>query len=440
MFFTGTGLQAEKISKDAVSAYLKERKAEDSKAFETANGVFREIESRGFDAISDFTRKFDRMEITGENIKVPQSELASAEKALSNDERVAILEMIRRVRKFALAQRKTMGPVSVKGADGTTKLVFKPVGTVGIYVPAGLAPLFSSLVMAAVPAQAAGVENIIVCTPPKASADASRLIYATASMCGIKNVYRIGGAQAVFAMALGIDGLMPKADVICGPGNSYVSAAKQIAQSMAGARIDVPAGPSEVLVIADRTANPSYVAADMLAQAEHGTGSAAICICTSKEMADCVIAELDSQLGKLPESSPAKVSIPKWGRVWIAASIDKAIGASEKIAPEHLELAVVGAGKYAGKISNAGAVFIRTAEAFCDYGMSGGNHILPTGVAAKAWGGVSVQTFGKWQYVEMLNAKAQDRLAKTCARLARMEGLEAHARAAEKRAKNPGNK
>ncbi len=431
MLFTKSIRNASAISETAISAYLKKRKTEDNKAFETASVIFKEIESKGFIAIAKFTKKFDKIEITKSNIKVPQSALKCAENALSADERAAILEMITRVRKFSIAQKKSMGKVSVKSTEGITELVFKPVETVGIYVPSGLAPLFSSLVMAAVPAQAAGVKNIIVCTPPKATRAQVRLIYATANLCGIKQVYRIGGAQAIFAMALGLEGLMPKAEVICGPGNSYVSAAKQIALSMAGVRIDVPAGPSEVLVIADESANTAYVAADMLAQAEHGAGSAAICICIGEETAANVIAEVSMQLEKLPESSPARISIPKWGRVWIAKDIDEAIGASEKIAPEHLELAIKNASKCAGMISNAGAVFILTAEAFCDYGMSGGNHILPTGTAAKTWGGVNVQTFGKWQYVEMLNGKAQSKLAKTCAQLARMEGLEAHARAAE---------
>ena len=299
-------------------------------------------------------------------------------------------------------------------------------------MPAGRAPLFSSLFMAAVPAAVAGVEELVVCTPPQKDGNANRFVLAAAAMCGIPNVYKIGGAQAIAAMAYGIGGMMPPVDVICGPGNAYVSAAKQIVAGN-GTRIDVPAGPSEVLVIADGSVNQAYAAADMLAQAEHGADSVALCICDSKDAARKVSTELSAQLGKLPEENAARASIPKWGMVLVAKSLEDAVGAANALAPEHLELLVKDAARLLPLVKNAGAVFVGTGEAFCDYGMSGGNHILPTNSAARAWGGVSVQTFGKWMYTETLEETAQGRLAKATALLARMEGLEAHARASEKR-------
>ena len=181
------------------------------------------------------------------------------------------------------------------------------------------------------------------------------------------------------------------------------------------------------------------MAADMLAQSEHGTDSAGSCICLDEKMAGQVADELRCQLAMLPQGNAAWRSIPKWGRIFVAASLGEAIGAANLLAPEHLELMVRDARDAASKVRNAGAVFIGTAEAFCDYGMSGGNHILPTGAAAKAWGGVSVQTFGKWMYVDEITGEAQGKLAKVAALLARMEGLEAHARAAEAR-KNAGKR
>ena len=245
---------------------------------------------------------------------------------------------------------------------------------------------------------------------------------------------KIGGAQAIASLACGLKGILEPVDVICGPGNSYVNAAK-MAVAGEGVRIDVPAGPSEVLVIADANANSAFVASDMLAQAEHGADSAALCICTDEGIAKAIAKQLDEQLSGLPQDSPARQSIPKWGRIWLAGGIEEAIAAANNIACEHLELMIANAESLVPKIQNAGAIFIRTAEAFCDYGMSGGNHILPTGSSARSWGGVNVQTFGKWMYVDEMTQSAQEALAGKTALLARMEGLEAHARAAEKRAK-----
>jgi histidinol dehydrogenase len=285
--------------------------------------------------------------------------------------------------------------------------------------------------MAAAPAKAAGVAELAVFSPPQPNGKIDSAILAAAKICGIEKVYKAGGAQAIAAMAFGLKGVFEPVDVICGPGNSFVSAAKQIVSSKSSVRIDVPAGPSEVLVIADKTAEAPCVAADMLAQAEHGPDSAAICICTDPAKSKEIAGQLALQLAALPEGSAARISIPRWGRIFIAKSLPQALAASESIAPEHLELMVAEPQSLAGKVKNAGAVFIRTGEVFCDYGMSGGNHILPTNRAARSWGGVSVQTFGKWVYIDELDAAAQARLSKATALLARQEGLEAHARAAE---------
>jgi len=391
-----------------------------------------DVRLQGFEAVKEYSRRLDGFALSLENAFASRQEIADAERSLLPAQREAMLEMKRRVEAFARAQKASMGEVSLEGKDGKTALVFVPVKRAGIYVPAGRAPLFSSLFMAALPAAVAGVGEIVVCTPPQKDGNANPLILAAASICGIGKICKIGGAQAIAAMAYGIEGVMAPVDVVCGPGNAYVSAAKQMVAG-GGTRIDVPAGPSEVLVVADGSASPAYAAADMLAQAEHGADSVALCICDSDEVARNVSAELSAQLGKLPDGNPARASIPKWGRVLVANSLEEAVDASNEIAPEHLELLVADAARLLSHVKNAGAVFVGTGEAFCDYGMSGGNHILPTNSAARAWGGVSVQTFGKWMYAEMLEKAAQKRLAKAAALLARMEGLEAHARAAELR-------
>ncbi len=390
------------------------------------------MQKRGFAAVADFSQKFDGVELARENVAVKEEELLEAEASLSSEQKEAMLEMKGRISSFARIQKQALKPIMQISGDGKTSLVFKPVKRVGIYVPAGRAPLFSSLFMAALPAIEAGAEELVVCTPPRKDGGADRFVLAAAKLCGVSKVFKLGGAQAIASMAFGLEGILEPVDVICGPGNAYVNAAKMAAAGK-GMRIDVPAGPSEVLVIADETADATFVAADMLAQAEHGEDSAALCICTDAAVAGKIAAQLELQLSALPSSNAARQSIPKWGRIWITDDLRQALVAADSIAVEHLELLVKDAEKLAPQVKNAGAIFVKTAEAFCDYGMSGGNHILPTGAAARSWGGVSVQTFGKWVYVDEISAAAQARLSKKTALLARMEGLEAHARAAEAR-------
>ena len=428
--FTLPSLRPVPLSSRAISDFLSGRKASDESARETAAKVIEDVRAGGFDAICAYSRKFDGLALTRKSALATSEEMLDAERALTPQQRRAMLLMKRKIERFALLQKSKMGKVALRDKQGATSLRFVPVERAGIYVPAGRAPLFSSLFMSAVPARIAGVKEMVVCTPPQKGGRANPLILAAARMCGIEKVCKIGGAQAIAAMAFGAEGLTPPCDVICGPGNAYVSAAKQLVASY-GVKIDVPAGPSEVLIIAGDDAMPEFAVADMLAQAEHGGDSAAICICVSNAFAGKVADGLARQLALLPDMSPARQSIPKWGRIFVAKSMKEAFEAANVLAPEHLELFGKDAQKMAGMARNAGAVFVETAEAFCDYGMSGGNHILPTNSAARAWGGVSVQTFGKWMYEETLSRKAQAKLSDACALLARMEGLEAHARAAE---------
>ena len=427
-------LKAERLELKAVSDYARERKRASENSRAAALDIVKEVRLRGFEAVREYSLRFDKVETGRKSVDASQEQLLEAEASLSSGERDAMLEMKRRIARFASAQKAALKEIVQADAEGTTKLVFRPVRRVGIYVPAGRAPLFYSLFMAALPAIEAGVKEMVVCTPPQKDGKANSYVLAAANMCGVRKVLKIGGAQAIASMAFGLEGLLEPVDVICGPGNAYVNGAKMAVAGM-GARIDVPAGPSEVLAVADCTADPKFVAADMLAQAEHGADSAAVCICIGKEMAEKVACELQAQLFALPKESPARESIARWGRIWVAKNKEEALEAANLMAVEHLEFFVSGAEKLAQRVCNAGAVFVRTAEAFCDYGMSGGNHILPTGASARSWSGLSVQTFGKWIYVDEISGEAQRQLAEKTALLARMEGLEAHARAAEARGK-----
>ncbi len=306
-----------------------------------------------------------------------------------------------------------------------------PIARVGIYVPGGRAPLPSSLMMAGVTARAAGVKEIIVCTPPQKEGSISPAILYVAQKLGIKEIYRIGGAQAIASMACGLTNLMEKVDMICGPGNVYAAAAKQIVSSQSLVKIDLAAGPSEVLIIADEAGNPKFIASDMLAQAEHGTNSPAILLTPSKQLAETVSIELKKQLANLnPNEIPAE-SIRNFGAIVLVLSIAEAIELANNYAPEHLEVFVKDAESVASKLKNAGAIFINTCETFADYGMSGGNHILPTGGTARFSSGLSVYDFVVRTYVEFMTNDEQAKLAELTGGFADIEGLEAHSKAAK---------
>src|SRR3989338_7346792 len=375
-FTDAPALAPQKIIEKLLLEYAASRREGERIAAQKASEIVEDVRKRGFAAVADWTWKLDGMELTLQNTSVSEEEIEEANGLLPDSERLAMLEMKGRIESFARVQKKSLGDVVQRTGDGTAKLVFRPVERAGIYVPAGRFPLFSSLFMAAVTAREAGVKGITLCSPPRQGGKIDQMILAAARMCGIGQVFKIGGAQAIAALAFGIEGLIKPVDVVCGPGNEFVSAGKQLAAAR-GTRIDVPAGPSDVLVIADDEANPAFAAADMLAQAEHGDGSAAICICVSQGMAEKISGELLRKLNSLPEGSAARKSIPAWGRIFVADSMEDALRASDLIAPEHLELLVKDAEGLVRKIRNAGAVFVRTAETFCDYGMGGGTHILP---------------------------------------------------------------
>jgi histidinol dehydrogenase len=311
--------------------------------------------------------------------------------------------------------------------------IWRAIDRVGLYIPGGRTPLFSTLLMLALPARAAGVHALVVATPPRPDGGLDPVIALAADLCGIDSVWTVGGAQAVAALAFGA-GDIPRVDKICGPGNAWVADAKSYVSSLPGGpAIDMPAGPSELLVIADDQAEAAMVAADLLSQAEHDPSAQVLLVTPSPALAARVEAEVREQVRTLPRREIAEASLAS-ARIIVAADLDEAVAIANVYAPEHLALAVADAEALIGCIRNAGAIFAGglAAETFGDY-LAGSSHVLPTDGAARAWGGVSVFTFLKAISVQTVTRDAARRIAAPAATLARLESLEAHARAAEAR-------
>jgi histidinol dehydrogenase len=311
--------------------------------------------------------------------------------------------------------------------------IWRPLDRVGLYVPGGATPLFSTLLMLALPARAAGVKEIVVTTPPRSGGGLDPVLALAADLCGIASVWTIGGAQAIAALAWGA-GDIPPVPKICGPGNAFVAEAKTYAASLPGGpAIDMPAGPSELLVVADGEADPRLVAADLLSQAEHDASAQVILVTPSAVLAEAVAAVLPGLANDLPRREIAEAALAN-GRILVVGTLDEAVEIANIYAPEHLSLAVADPESLIAAVRNAGAVFAggRAAETFGDY-LAGSSHVLPTDGAARAWSGVSVHTFLKAMTVQTVSAEAARAIARPAAALARLEGLEAHARAADAR-------
>jgi histidinol dehydrogenase len=303
-----------------------------------------------------------------------------------------------------------------------------PLGRAGLYVPGGKAPLFSTLMMLALPARVAGVGELVVVTPPRPSGGLDPAVALAAELCGIDAIWTVGGAQAIAALAFGC-GAIPAVDCIAGPGNAWVAAAKALVSSLPGGPgIDLPAGPSELMVVADASADPATVAADLLSQAEHDAAAQVILVSPDAALVDAVSGEVDRQVMAVGGTFAT-------ARAILCADLDEAVVIANAYAPEHLSLATDAAEQLLGRITSAGAVFVGhgAAESFGDY-LAGSSHVLPTDGAARVSGGVSTQTFMKAMTVQMVSRDAARALAAPAAALARLEGLEAHARAAELRA------
>jgi len=397
---------------------------------ELITDIFDEVQKNGDQALIAFNKKFDRAEV--ENIQVSEEEIESSENLISEELKLTIQKAKENITKFHASQIPEIQKIE------TTKGVIcwrenRAVEKVGIYIPGGTAPLFSTVLMLAIPAQLAGCKEIILCTPPDKNGNINAAILYTAKLCGVTKIFKTGGAQAIAAMTLGTESI-PNVYKIFGPGNQYVVAAKEFAQKY-NVAIDMPAGPSEVLVIADEQAIPEYCAADLLSQAEHGSDSQVIFLSTNEKIFNETIKETEKQLQQLPRNEFAKEAL-KNSHFILLDSLGEALEFSNLYAPEHLILALEDYEKYIPKIQNAGSVFLGnySCESAGDYA-SGTNHTLPTNGFAKNYSGVSLDSFVKKITFQNLSKEGLQNLGTTIELMAEAEGLFAHKNAVSIRLK-----
>lgn len=411
-------------------ALARPRPVRDAAQVEAVRTVLADVRARGDDAVRDCTRRFDRVELA--SFEVDADEFADAETEVGADVRAAMRNAIARVEAFHAAQRAA--DVRVDTAPGVRcEQVVRPIHRVGLYAPAGSAPLPSTVWMLAVPARIAGCAEIVLATPPRADGRADPAILVAARLCGVTRVLKIGGAQAIAALAYGTASI-PRCDKLFGPGNAYVTLAKlEVAADPDGAAIDLPAGPSEVLVVADDSADAAFVAADLLAQAEHGTDSQVLLLSPSAGLLDAVERELAAQLAALPRRDVARGALAH-ARLVLTRDLDEAIAVSERYAPEHLIVAMRDARALLPRISRAGSVFLGhyTPETLGDY-CAGPNHVLPTLGFARAFGGVGVDSFVRRVNVLEASTDGIRAIGRDASVLARAERLDAHARAVDLR-------
>jgi histidinol dehydrogenase len=392
----------------------------------TALEVINTVRAEGDKALHAYTERFDGVKL--ETLAVSREEFAAARKELTAQQIAAIERAIDNVSRFHEAQ--VPKPFAMDTMPGVRcERIVRAIQAVGLYVPAGSAPLPSAVIMLAVPARIAGCPRRVLCTPPNRQGYANAAVLVAAELCGIKTVFKVGGAQAIAALAYG-SGSVPKVDKIFGPGNAWVTAAKQlVSNDPAGAACDMPAGPSEVLVIADDTARADFVAADLLAQAEHDGQAQAILVTPSRKLAEATSAAIQSQLGRLSRRAILDKSLAS-SRCIVVSDLDTAMRVANEYAAEHLILEVSEPRRWLPQIYNAGSIFLGawSPEPMGDY-CSGTNHVLPTYGYARTYSGLSVLDFVKGVTVQELSPAGLRALGPTAVTLAELEGLDAHANA-----------
>ncbi|MHA1157837.1 MAG: histidinol dehydrogenase [Alphaproteobacteria bacterium] len=410
-------------------ALLSARGGAEADVSETVRGILQDVRTNGDDALVALTRRLDRHEISPATLRVGAGELTAAEAAIDPQARAALLLARDRIRSHHERQRpaddRYTDPLGVELGSRWT-----PLDAVGLYVPGGTAAYPSSVLMNAVPAKVAGVPRVVMVVPTP-DGILNPLVLAAASLAGVDEVYRVGGAQAVAALAFGTETIAPVVKIV-GPGNAYVAEAKRQVFGIVG--IDMIAGPSEVLIVADGDNDPEWLAADLLAQAEHDAAAQAILITTDVEMAEQVEQAVTRQLAILPRADIAGESWRTHGAVITVASLAVAMDLANRIAPEHIELAVADPEALLAQLRNAGAAFLgrHTPEAIGDY-VAGSNHVLPTARSARFSSGLSVLDFLKRTSLLRLQADQLAALADAAVTLAEHEGLDAHARSITKR-------
>jgi histidinol dehydrogenase len=393
--------------------------------------IFEKVQRNGDEALLELCRKFEKVNL--KTVAVSEYEIKAAEEEVSEQLKTAILQAKENITRFHAAQKESVEKIeTMQGV--TCWRENRAIEKVGIYIPGGTAPLFSTVLMLAIPAQLAGCREIVLCTPPDQNGNINPAILYTAQLCGISCIFKIGGAQAIAAMTLGTK-TIPAVYKIFGPGNQYVMAAKEYAQHF-GVAMDMPAGPSEVLVIADKNAIPEFCAADLLSQAEHGSDSQVIFVANDEKIFNQTIEQVQDQLKELTRTRIAAEALENSNFI-LLKSIEEAIQFSNLYAPEHLILAVKSFENYIPQIQNAGSVFLGnySCESAGDYA-SGTNHTLPTNGFAKNYSGVSLDSFVKKITFQHITENGLQNLGKTIEIMAEAEGLLAHKNAVSIRLKS----
>ena len=416
-----------------LESLLNRGKADLSSIVSTVRNIIADVKEEGDKALLKYTEKFDKVRLDLTKLKVTDKEIKEAYNKLEKNQITALKKAADNIACFHRKQLRDKWTLQIeKGV--TLGQVIRPLGSVGVYAPGGKASYPSSVLMSAIPAKVAGVDSVVVCSPPGKDGDVNPALLVAADIAGVNEFYRIGGAQAIAAMAYGTS-TVQSVDKIVGPGNVYVTTAKlEVNRDVA---IDVPAGPSEVLVIADETANASYIAADLLAQAEHDPQAWAILLTTSKILADEVNKEVANQMKDRSRKDIIKSSLDKGGLIVTVKDIEEAIELSNMIAPEHLQIQTKAPNEVFSKIRNAGAVFLGSYSpvSFGDYS-SGLNHVLPTAGYAKIYSGLSSLDFVKTMNFLECSKEGYMNLKETAITIAEMEGFDAHAKAISIREEN----
>lgn len=417
-------------AKSEWSSLLSRPTMDNSHLFDLVRNVLKDIRERGDEAVKEYELKFDKVQLN--SLLVSDEEIQEAEKVVSEDLKEAILLAKENITKFHAAQDQALPCVeTMPGVKCWQKAV--AIERVGLYIPGGTAPLFSTVLMLAIPAKIAGCKEITLCTPPNKEGKVHPAVLVAAKEAGVNRIFKIGGVQAIGAMAYGTESV-PKAYKIFGPGNQYVTAAKQLV-SLRDVAIDMPAGPSEVEVLADETANPVFVASDLLSQAEHGVDSQAILVTTDEQLAEKTIAEVDRQLALLPRKEIAEKSI-EHSKIILVKNREEMVEMSNEYAPEHLIISTRNYGEIAEQIVNAGSLFLGhyTPESAGDYA-SGTNHTLPTNGYAKAYNGVNLDSFRKKITLQEISQEGLNKIGNAIEIMAENEQLFAHKNAVTLRLK-----
>jgi len=417
-------------SPDERQQLLKRSELDVASVMSTVREIVADVRKRGDEALLEYTSRLDGVRLSRKQLRVSREEIRRAYRKIDAEVVKAIKKAANAIEKFHMRQLPKEWMAGLQPGVKAGQLV-RPLGKVGAYVPGRLARYPSSLLMAVVPARVAGVENVIVCTPPRVDGEVDPATLVAADIAGVDEVFKVGGAQAIAAMAYGTAAI-PKVDKIVGPGNIYVVAAKHVVS--ADVEIDFAAGPSEVIILADQSADPSYIAVDLLAQAEHDPAAAAVLVTTSEKLARGVCELVQDMVRDSPRKEILFKSLSGYGRAIVARDLDEALEFVNDYAPEHLQLMVERPKRVLKLVKNAGAIFVGPYAPVAAGDLAvGPSHILPTGGAARRRSGLSVLDFVRLPSVQELTKQGLKRVAIVAERLAEVEGLPEHARSIRRR-------